>query len=396
MGPLQETLPRSLTALALAVVLTACAPASAPGEVTPSTGTPATSPSETPEAFVPAIPISLPVPVPYEESGITFDNAIDHLSEIPEAAWTNIQNAIEGNEEVRIDTRILIGPKTDTTQAQIEALLQREYRLWDGFSQPSSYVGLVYNADDIGWAEDAWRDVVVAEDYGVDAEMYLSELRAGCEAGVECWGGMAETFPGSSKGFSFYGVQEPFWNDENQDVGPMSQVNHEYTHNVQFAQWIGTGQDSTTAAHAVVPCWWQEGQANAIGFAVWAPTYAVYKGTRDYNVTRPIDKNGPQPTLTSFGAQVLDAFLDQDTSTCYNPGTNGDYQLGFSVGYAAVEVLVAIGGPQATMAVVARTASGDTWSEAFEAVYGITWEEGRASLAKILAAEYAADPLRSS
>ena len=68
---------------------------------------------------------------------------------------------------------------------------------------------------------------------------------------------------------------------------------------------------------------------------------------------------------------------------------------GHSVGYAATEALVAIGGPQSTMALISRTADGDTWAEAFEKVYGISWTEGATALGKILAAEYAVKPLRN-
>ena len=178
-------------ALALACALAACAPADGGAGAEGSRGAPSASPSPSGAApFVAPIPISLPVSAPSEGSVVTFENAVDHLSEIPEAAWTNIQNAIEANEPVDIETRILIGPKTNTTLEQIEELLLREYRLWAGFTQPSSYVGLVYNAEDVAWAESTWATLVDEEDYGVEAAAYLSQLRAGCEIGVSCWGGM--------------------------------------------------------------------------------------------------------------------------------------------------------------------------------------------------------------
>ena len=47
------------------------------------------------------------------------------------------------------------------------------------------------------------------------------------------------------------------------------------------------------------------------------------------------------------------------------------------------------------MALVARTADGDTWEQAFEKVYGISWSEGATALGKILAAEYTVKPLHN-
>jgi hypothetical protein len=61
---------------------------------------------------------------------------------------------------------------------------------------------------------------------------------------------------------------------------------------------------------------------------------------------------------------------------------------------AATEALVAIGGPQATMALIARQADGDNFAQAFLKVYGITWDEGSTILGQVLAAEYAAKPMR--
>jgi hypothetical protein len=213
---------------------------------------------------------------------------------------------------------------------------------------------------------------------------------------------MALTFPNTNAGFAFYGVQSPFWSVGNFQTGPFSQVTHEYTHNVQYAQWIGAelrpGVGSrSNAAHNASPCWFSEGQANGIGIPVAAADLNSYIQGRDNSVRRKINQNGMiAPTLSNNGltAEAITSFLyNQDISTCYNPNTNGDWQLGYSVGFAATEVLVAIGGPQSTMALLAKGASGLTWSEAFQAVYGITWKEGSEVLGKVLAAEYAAKPM---
>jgi hypothetical protein len=181
----------------------------------------------------------------------------------------------------------------------------------------------------------------------------------------------------------------------------MSQINHEYTHNVQFAQWIGAPRKSgmrsgTEEAHTKMPCWFQEGQANGIGIPVWAPDLQTYLNARKGNVARGINSNLPKPSLTTFTAESFTKFLyEQDPMKCYNP-SSGDYQLGYSVGYAAVESLVAIGGPQSTMALLTKMADGDNWSSAFQHVYGISWQQGSSVLGKILAAEYAVLPLGSN
>jgi hypothetical protein len=70
--------------------------------------------------------------------------------------------------------------------------------------------------------------------------------------------------------------------------------------------------------------------------------------------------------------------------------------LGYSIGYAATEALFAIGGPQSVLALFSRGAMGDSFSQAFQNVYGLSWDEGSTMLGQILAAEYAVKPMRTS
>jgi hypothetical protein len=76
---------------------------------------------------------------------------------------------------------------------------------------------------------------------------------------------------------------------------------------------------------------------------------------------------------------------------CKSPTDVNDdvYVLGYSVGAAAAEALIAIAGPQSLMALFARGAAGDSFARAFKSVYGITWKSGATILSKVLAAQYA-------
>jgi hypothetical protein len=264
----------------------------------------------------------------------------------------------------------------------------------------------VYNAKDEAWAEAEWPKMANELKLTDNPSGEISQIRAGCnftnDVATECFGGMAVTFQNSSAGFAFYGVQSPYWSKKSLQVGPISQVTHEYTHNVQFAQWNGAplkpGENlKSDSAHNGMPCWFSEGQANAIGIPIAANDMESYIQGRDNSVRQKINVgSGAKPALTnaSLTAENIASFLyGQNISTCYNPATNNDWQLGYNVGYAATEVLVAIGGPRSTMALLALTASGLTWSDAFQEVYGISWKDGSDILGKVLAAEYAAKPM---
>jgi hypothetical protein len=341
-----------------------------------------------------------------QNKAVTFANAVANYAQIPQVAWKNVQDVITSNQKTEIPTTVVIGPNTDTTLERITTLLQKAYRLFNGFQQPPSFTALVYNGKDEAWAETEWPKLALQQKLTTDPSSRINQLRAGCSfsAGIatECWGGMSQIFPDTDAGFAFMGVQSPFWSASSSQVGPISQVVHEYTHNVQAAQWIGTklkpGEHSRAESfHNTTPCWFSEGQPNAIGIPIAANDFNSYLEGRDNSIRRRINENGSsKPALTSDGlnAKAITAFLyGQDIATCYNPTTNNDWQLGYSIGYAATEVLVAIGGPQSTMALLVQTASGSTWAEAFQSVYGISWKDGADILGKALAAEYAAKPM---
>jgi hypothetical protein len=337
---------------------------------------------------------------------ITFANAVSQYAQIPQIAWQNVQSAINANPAVEIPTTIVIGPNTDTTVDQITTALKKEYRLWYGFQQPPSYTGLVYNAKDEAWAETEWAKLAAQKNLTNNPSAWIPTLRGGCSfsngVATECWGGSAPAFAGTEAGFAFYGVQSPYWSQGSFQSGPFSQVTHEYLHNVQMAQWNGSTVPNNDnprpqLAQKSVPCWFWEGQANAIGISVVANDVNAYIEGRDNSIRRRINQNMPiKPSLSddALSADAITTFLSNQTlPTCYSPNTNGDYQLGYNIGYAATEVLVAIGGPQSTMALLGQTASGLSWAEAFQAVYGISWREGAEILGKVLAAEYAAKPV---
>jgi hypothetical protein len=258
-----------------------------------------------------------------QTGSITFANAVSKFASIPEVAWQRVQDVIAANSEVNIETDLYIGPTTDTTKEIVMTVLQKNFRLFQGFSQPSSYFGLIYNGKDEPWAEKQLGTILSAAKLSQLNSQYLNVMRGACDlsnaSNPNCSGGNALILFPTTGAASLYGVQEPYWNAVNQNVGPMSQISHEYTHTVQFAQWFGAPispgrQFSVDEAHTKMPCWFQEGQANAIGITVWAPNLAVYTGgARKQNIVKIkpselpellIDRNGMRALLRTNGLQT--------------------------------------------------------------------------------------------
>lgn len=368
----------------------------------PVTPTPAASPKAAPQVMNP-IPIPLPVPL---TGTLTFANAAGNFAQIPKIAWQRVQDLIAANPSVSIPTTIDIGPNTKADLATITSALDRENKLFAGFQPYSKYFGFVYNATDLAWAEsDAAMQFQKAGIHsGVASTQGIKQqAEAGCEfdgaVAKECGGGMALTFKdgGSDAGGTFYGVQSgyqgiEYWMPNGKNVGPMTQVNHEATHNYQFSQFINlplkSGQHTASdQSHEFTPWWYSEGQANAIGISTFLENYSDYQRVRDDIETR---NPGSQAAKPRFTAEGLKTFLTE-----YQPTgpQNHNWMLAYSIGMATVEALNAIGGPQSTLALYALGGNGEDWNTAFQHVYGISWDEGATYLSQILAAEYAAKPM---
>lgn len=360
---------------------------------------PAAAPSAVPSASLP-IPITLPVA---QNGPITFANAVANYADIPKTAWQRTQDAIAANPDVKIPTTIHIGPNTKASQTAIETALGRINKLFAGFRHVSSFTGIVYNAKDQQWAQNDTFELLSATKTKSSAarkEVIKNLVQAGCEINgttvVDCGGGMAWDLSdgGSDFGGSFYGVQSDgdYWSDSTKYIGPMTQVNHEVMHNYQVTQFFytprGKGQNiSSDVMHVATPWWYSEGQANGIGISTFVDNLPDYLRIRNDSVTR---SPGSRATIPAFNAASLKAFLN-DVQVA-SP-ENKNWMLAYSIGFTTLEALIAIGGPQSTLAIYTLAAKGEDWPTAFKHVYGISWDEGSTILAQVLAAEYAALPM---
>jgi hypothetical protein len=376
-------------------------PASSTQETAPA---PAATPSPKASAKPSAADLTIPITLPVAQTGaITFANAATNYAQIPQTAWQRTQDAIAANPDVNVPTTIHIGPNTKASLTAINTALNRIHKLFSGFRHVSNYYGIVYNAQDIQWAQADAFDLFSkagSKSYAARKDQIKRASEAGCEISgstvVNCGGGMAIEFGDvrEEAGGSYYGVQSDgdYWSDTTKFQGPMTQVNHEAMHTYQSAQFIYTpfGKDQNILAdlmHVATPWWFSEGQANAIGISTFVDNLPDYLRIRNDTVTR---NPGSRSTIPAFTEAGMNSFLnDVQIASPSNP----NYMQAYSIGYAVVETLIAIGGPQSTLALYTLGAKGEDWPTAFKHVYGISWDEASIVLAKVLAAEYAAKPM---
>jgi hypothetical protein len=345
--------------------------------------------------FKPVIPITLPV----AQGAITFLNITDHISDIPKAAWQKVQDVIASSSAKAVKHDIYIGPNTQLTTkggtTRIDEVLQKEARLWSGFTLTKYFSLIYYNQTDEKWAEQKTQEIWKAKGYVPDAiKSALNALTISCQAqsapGVGgaalgfCQGADAGAITNSDDSAGRFTIGDTQHPDTYGSI-----LAHEFTHTVQASQWIGNADCHNEGnncfrsglVHSFSPCWLHEGQPNGTNSMV------AYSDLSSYLAQRSTGRDTGQK-ITDFTAGSLRNYLyDQSPSTCYQNGAL--YQLGYDVGARTVEALVAIGGPQATMALFALGAAGQDFPTTFKHVYGISWSEASTILSKVLAAEYA-------
>ena len=352
------------------------------------------------ETFKAPIPINLPV---IQNGPITFENVSDKIADIPETAWSNVQNTIASNQPVNIPTTFYIGPNTKFDvvggQSRIQEIIDREAQLWSGFSNTSLYAIYVYNADDVRGAEEKFLSDFKLKGYdNSDEEFSANPVRAlygNCQQTdspgnfsgkvSDCRGANSGSYIGSSDSYlqlGQTGTNEDFYVTNGGVIGA------EFLHATQAAQWIGAPDCGTGCFRSFEsnfgfsPCWLFTGGANSVGPMVSAITLEDYLTFRK---NLPFSQ-GPTTVTDYTQTSLQDYLVNQLPSTCYQDANI--FSLGYTVGAFATEALVAIAGPQAMMALFSLGAEGQDFPTAFMNVYGISWSDASVILSKVVAAQY--------
>jgi hypothetical protein len=157
---------------------------------------------------------------------------------------------------------------------------------------------------------------------------------------------------------------------------------------MQSAQFVGTNLNS----QQVLPCWISEGLAHAAGLTAGTHSLDDYLQVRRLQASHPVlNVAGGHSSAPVDRSTMTFTFLTTYYSESSPPGCFSlpSYSLGYSAGFLTTEALAAIGGIESTLLLYSRTASGESFEEAFKNIYGITWNEASGILAKVVSEEFA-------
>jgi hypothetical protein len=339
--------------------------------------TPAPAAKPQPAAKPPAPTPTQPTPTiqAYERrehpSFITINNLKAESANIPKIAWDDSQRLLQSSRgKGTLPLDVMVGPTTELYFDDSESAFQQAIDFWSPYKMPKKYIAMLYSFDDLQWA----KDVIAGMGFRADR----AEAPCIYEYG-KCTGANSGLQPDAETGLGTLGIHAPDARDAYR-YGPLHV--HEFTHTAVASQWINLARNPQESANQSGPCWMNEGLAHFAGLSVNLDAYDAYLDMRQDQVTG----RHLRPPGLDYSKEWILAFYDDS----YPPQCIGrqDYVLGYSIGYLTTEALSAIAGSYSAMDLYTYLSLGKTFDEAFEIIYGITWDES-----KVMLADYVSDTI---
>ncbi len=317
--------------------------------------TPTPNPTPTPT------PVSTPT-VTYPEAPTSFDDLIAKYEGISYAAWSKASAAIAASNDVAPPFTALTGPTTTLAFKNPASAYDLVARLYSGYKSTSALTVLSFNYDDRDWAEQQMKQL-----HPKSTWQWIKFTA--CATRATCWGGGMFT---DEKANGLLVVATEVLND-NSLSGTLDA--HEYLHAIQ--QNLMKRPTVWPETNDWPPSWYREGQATfAQNAAIYHQSYDLYTKYRR-SVTNDLFRD---TTITSTWIQEY--YVVNPPSSWFTKYPNWRQ---YDMGAMLVEVLTALKGPGSTMEIWKLMGSGQTFNQAFEKVYGISFDKALPIISKAIA-----------
>jgi hypothetical protein len=316
--------------------------------------TPSPSPTQVVEV-VPTFPTS-------------FKDLEENIDGIAYSAWNSVQANIKKFPEPKTKVSMFFGPNTPKRYPVevTEKMVLLGSRAMGNIPQPSEVKFYSFTKGDVPWAKDIASTYVTPFNLG---ESFPEQAEKLCAA-EDCDG--AVTNYASGIGFVLVGVSTPVTR-----YGDLARFNgqndlHEYVHAVQG---IIFANKMKKPPPTLMPCWYSEGQPQAVSILTSATSMQDYlKLRKDWM------KNNRWP-LPDLSASTIEKFLADNMKVPCPGSTNS---LNYTVGYITMETLISIGGIDRSFDLLKKIADGSSFDAAFESEYQVSWAQAAPVISRIV------------
>jgi hypothetical protein len=340
------------------------------------------------------IPIPIPILSPHPVSGnygITWENVASRVNDISAAAWSDAQATIarnQGKPSALDNFSYYISPGATSTDPQVSeavTLLKRTFALFANIPSASKVFFVAMTRDEIPATyqqiQGMYSSPKLITDgfdsiYGINGSQVTSYTHATCQGSDGLRNN--STYPDTTLAAAVTLDVCPGNGNDNHLYG-VHGIAHEYIHTVQAAI-LPNG-----AHHSYEPCWMTEGQPEwgqaviSSDFQTYLqnqhlhPAYSTQAGTEYSQVTKQV-----------WSESDVESYL-QSASISASCWQSNQFGFAYTLGEATIETLVSIGGSESFFALEERLAASETMNQAFQEVYGITWDSALPILSQVVA-----------
>jgi hypothetical protein len=304
------------------------------------------------------------VVVTYPKGPTSFDDLIENYRGISYGAWSKSSTVINSSNSAAPAFKAVTGPATLLAFKNPSKAFDLVARMYNGYQSSPDFTVLSFNFADRDWAQAKMKEIQPNSTY-----MWITDVA--CQSKETCWGGGMFT-EGTSNALLVITTEVM---DANHTSGTLEA--HEYTHAVQQNQMKRTQPWPPTGTWP--PTWYLEGQAE---FSQNAAIY--YQSFEQFTSNRRNVSQGLFNDRNINSQWIQDYFVINPPSDWFN---KYDRWRQYDLGGMLIEVLTAIKGPASTMELWKQCGSGLNFSEAFEKVYGISFDKALPIISKAIALE---------
>ena len=298
----------------------------------------------------------------------TFEALIGNSTGIALGAWNSFSEKSARSEITSVVQSIYVGPHSTLLNSNVSQVFKDATKLFAGFTQPKSFLSIYYNYQDVDWAKAKLIELGQSRSREIDGSCATSTKCNGASAGLAS----------DTTGFSQFGIPGPTENKDTYHLGGGLEI-HEYTHMVQWIQFIG--KPTAYQVTALLPQWFIEGHAHVVGILGSTKTLTEYVNNRkDWLNTRP------NAAIQSFSSENIERFYAELMPGKYNTEL---FEYVYTLGYLTLECLVALKGIDSPMQLIVEESNGMSFETAFKKIYGVDWKFASPLLAKAVSQQFA-------
>jgi hypothetical protein len=327
-----------------------------------------------------------PIPV---DLATTWQNAYANRDGIPYQAWSAVSKNIATSPSKLGSVEILIGPNTVPNFADFKLRMELVSKAFPKAKNVSKSRLFAFNYKDASWADETFKRLYINETTAFK-NRHADAVNVICRKEREvCY---QQAFVDSNlEGVIFIGMTDIGSREQLDQTFPEYSrayrgvvIGHEYLHTIQRVIFGDRWYFQEYASHS----WFNDGMAmfieNAAANHNSFDTYMQFRATESA-IMYP---DCPYSFCVKVQKDQVQSFL-----SIYNYSTNWlsyPYAIRNQMGARIIELLVALKGPDSLIDVYEQIATGKSFSQAFELVYGISYESAKPIITSIVVDQIAA------